>query len=348
MELASVRSLVVDLPGLPCFHKGYVRCADRKVFWTIHQAHHALQQQGLTIKLNKFVATVDKAVRDVGFANITLDVRKRPPGDADGLVPFNIASTVTILAYAAAGISFNQTKAPIKSSLASWVSAAVRLALETMGHQASSSSGPVSNVDLGHSGMSLQVFPNSGIVRGWGDFIWTLRAKTRALWTEFQASEGSPETTMLLDVVMFLCKCRRLAAVSPGCRVALDTVLEQLLVAVTKHVDEYVVVLYPLTHGARSSIPDVLRSGGRVKGGGVDAETAWQVLERANEVYGATPELVIAVKSDEDAFRGLSARTGSKCTAREKLRWQPGLALLCLSACVLRAAEANHAKTHLT
>jgi len=73
-------------------------------------------------------------------------------------------------------------------------------------------------------------------------------------------------------------------------------------------VDAYVFDVY----GAVQSLdvnPRVLRAGTRPKGG-LDAETAWGVLERANKVYRATPELVVAIKNDEDKLLGVHATNG--------------------------------------
>jgi hypothetical protein len=128
---------------------------------------------------------------------------------------------------------------------------------------------------------------------------------------------GCSDTAILADVLVFVCKHRRLAAVSHACRNTLDVALHRLLTVVASNFDVYVLEVYPQSHNAEHT-PDILRRGGRIAGGGVDAETAWQILERSKQVYGATPEIVVAVKSDEGAFMGLTSRTGSKCTSSER------------------------------
>ena len=92
----------------------------------------------------------------------------------------------------------------------------------------------------------------------------------------------------------------------------LDGLWSQLLATIAMHFEHYVLRVWPHEHQAALP-PTIQRSGGRVKGGAVDAETAWHVIARSHEIYSATPGVVAAVLNDTDAFKGLSSRTGEKC-----------------------------------
>ena len=49
---------------------------------------------------------------------------------------------------------------------------------------------------------------------------------------------------------------------------------------------------------------------GRVVGAGVDAETAWAILERARAIRRANPDTAIDIRGDDPAIDGLSVSNG--------------------------------------
>lgn len=106
----------------------------------------------------------------------------------------------------------------------------------------------------------------------------------------------------------------------------LDGLWSQLLATIAVHFEHYVLTVWPQKHQAALP-PTIQRSGGRVKGGAVDAETAWHVLARSHVIYSATPGVVTAVLNDTDAFKGLSSRTGEKCSETQLPYLQSGDAL---------------------
>ena len=46
------------------------------------------------------------------------------------------------------------------------------------------------------------------------------------------------------------------------------------------------------------------------KSGPIDANTAWGVLQRAKEVYRATPETVVTIMNDRDHLKDVSSKSG--------------------------------------
>ena len=134
------------------------------------------------------------------------------------------------------------------------------------------------------------------------------------LWHLLRAESGrADDSVTLCELLIFVCKHRRLAVVNADARRKLEGVWCQLLATIAVHLDRYVLTVWPEKNPVALP-PTVQRSGGRVKGGAVDAETAWHVVARSHEIYSATPGVVAATLSDTDAFNGVSFRTGVKCS----------------------------------
>jgi len=133
--------------------------------------------------------------------------------------------------------------------------------------------------------------------------------KTLREWRQFR-EDG--EAVTIAEIFKFLTQRRRKREICPRDRAILDAVWLDMVLFVAKRVEVYVFQVYAKERDM-NSLPTVLRSGSRVKGGCIDPETAWAVLERSHGLFSATPESVAAVKSDENAYLGLTSRTGTKC-----------------------------------
>lgn len=98
----------------------------------------------------------------------------------------------------------------------------------------------------------------------------------------------------------------------------MDGVRLALVGVLAKHFEVYILQEYAQQNDTDIP-PDAARSRtGRIRGGAVDAESAWRILERSDSVFGVAPDTVLAVKNDEPAFRGMSPRTAAKCSADER------------------------------
>ena len=155
-----MRPITFVEPNVQFLHRGFVVIGGNHIFWTIHNLHHYAHDQGLTLKLNQFVASVRQLLAAYEFVNAA-DVREKPKEDAIGLVPFNLASTVALLTFVSASLSLNQTRQPVKDLYGSWLRAACKLALDAMVAEGA----PVVDVDLG-AGSHLGISPRTTIVSG--------------------------------------------------------------------------------------------------------------------------------------------------------------------------------------
>ena len=102
--------------------------------------------------------------------------------------------------------------------------------------------------------------------------------------------------------------------VDQGSRALLDALCFKIASLVSPAMGVFVLDVYSKDHDT-AVLPKLLRSGGKVKGGMVDAEAAWSILQRSRELYGASPETVVEVKNDEASFDGVSHTAGSRWAA---------------------------------
>ena len=142
---------------------------------------------------------------------------------------------------------------------------------------------------------------------GWDVFLRTLSKPTQDLW-KAEHPDVSPVAS-LADVLAFCSTSRRHGKVSAGSRSKLESMWHSLLQKVAQTVDCYVFDVYGVANDLRKS-PKVLRTAANRLRGRIDAETAWAVLTRSREVFGQTPETVVAVKSDEKHLSGVNKIAG--------------------------------------
>lgn len=132
MEFDNAQSITFGEAALPCFHRGFVRSIDSRIFWTLHTMHFELGKVGSTAKLNKFVDTIVSIVGTHAFVD-DADVLKRPDAKpSGGVVPFNLASTLAVMTTMSASIALNQVKQPVKQIYEEWLRAACKFAAEAM------------------------------------------------------------------------------------------------------------------------------------------------------------------------------------------------------------------------
>ena len=163
MKNNAVRSITFDSAAVPFLHRGYVRVTDRKMFWCVHYFHHHAVAEGLKIKLNKFVAGLKNLLANDAFGFIdAAEVIPKPAGPAVGQVPYNLASTGVLVSIAAASLSMNQTRPPIKRLYTTWLSNVCKLAVEGL---VTSGDATVLVADLGHN-LRLTMSSRTGSIHG--------------------------------------------------------------------------------------------------------------------------------------------------------------------------------------
>jgi len=167
---------------------------------------------------------------------------------------------------------------------------------------------------------------------GWGAILERTKPKTLDVWKSFWG-EDEDEAVTIAGVFRFLSVKRRVREIPPVDRVAFDQVWCDMIRFVAHYAEVFVFEVYAKERDIDATLPTVLRSGSRVKGGCVDPGSAWAILERSHGLFNATPETVAAVKSDEQAYRGLTSRTGTKCSGMNETR-SIGCAIEVSLACV--------------
>ena len=127
MEFGSVEPITFGEAALPCFHRGFVRSIDSRIFWALHTMHFEMGKVGSTAKLNRFVDTIVRIVGTHAFVDNADVLRKPGAQPSGGVVPFNLASTLAVMTTMSASIALNQVKRPVKHLYQEWLGAALQV-----------------------------------------------------------------------------------------------------------------------------------------------------------------------------------------------------------------------------
>ena len=156
----------------------------------------------------------------------------------------------------------------------------------------------------------------TGVVSGFQAILDVVNPKVRGIWAMSQATRGFPSVT-LSRIFGFM------HGLGGNATAASRTILRQVRagcsISVGRMLDEYFDSMYKPVHGF-GSLPRVLRSAsGRLTGSGIDADSAWSVLESAREVARVSPGAIIDVRNDDEdgPLQGMSPTNGSNWSRQE-------------------------------
>ena len=164
-------------------------------------------------------------------------------------------------------------------------------------------------------GITLEVNAR-GAVRGWAQVLSLCGSSVNNTWQLSRAILGFPEDVNLLDAVRFAARCRTLAVAGPGSRSVMAIASESLVHCISELLERHLFTLYAFRQGLDTQPPILRGSTGRILGG-VSAETAWDVLERARTVHGATASTVLGVLNADAGFTGLWKSNGDRWLQRK-------------------------------
>ena len=122
----------------------------------------------------------------------------------------------------------------------------------------------------------------------------------------------------LADIVIFSnrhIKCRRNN--SRNTKFFLATFVSQACEWIGLNFTRYVFRIYARDYDLAAA-PKILRNFRSMRlNGGVDATTAWHVLQRAKKVYQSSPTTIVRVLNDLPHMQGVSGCQGSRWSAKE-------------------------------
>lgn len=133
------------------------------------------------------------------------------------------------------------------------------------------------------------------------------------MWHASQVRQDGVVT--LADIFVFAARCRRMRSSGRSIRPMLTRIWYSLIQAVVPLLESYVLDIYGPLSGLTQA-PRVLRTPRNHVRGGIDGETAWHVLQRAREVYRASPATVVAVKNDEKFLAAVHSCNGARYQLR--------------------------------
>ena len=287
-----MESFTFDHLPLPCLHLGYRTLAGGRLYWCISYLHHEFALCGYVRKPYQMLRTVKKMIEDnlVPFVDLERDLVLKPI-DCQGKVNRSVCSTSVVITAVAVYYSTNQTEKKVKDVCKAWIVAMCDLVVAMV--KALKYNLAMQPPD--HDDTPITLMP-SGVVAGWNSFMRKLNKAANDLWTSMHP-EAPGDGVALCDVLLFCTSCRRSSGVTKKSREHVLSMWLSLLEKIASNVDSYVLHVYGTMHNL-TACPRLLRTKSKRARGSIDAETAWSVLERSQEL-ALTPEDVVAVKADQ-------------------------------------------------
>lgn len=151
------------------------------------------------------------------------------------------------------------------------------------------------------------------ILVGWDGVVARLNKPAVIAW---RAQVACGAIVTFTDIFIYSCCKRDVKNSSASTRSLLTGVWSAMVIFVAGLLERFVLEEYSRSHDL-NSLPRLIQLPSKRHRGLIDGDSAWYVLERARKVFRATPELVVAVKSDDQHLSGVTSTTGTKWSATE-------------------------------
>ena len=219
-----------------------------------------------------------------------------------GTVNRSVCSTSVVITAVTVYYSTNQTEKKVKDVCNAWIVAMCDLVVAVV--KALKYNLVMQPPD--HDDTPITLMP-IGVVAGWNSFMQKLNKAAKDLRTSMHP-EALGDGVALCDVLLFCALCRRSSGVTKRSREHVFSMWLSLLEKIASNVDSYVLHVYGTIRNLKAC-PRLLRTKSKRARGSIDAETAWSVLERSQEL-ALSPESVVAAKADELQLQDVSKIAG--------------------------------------